>query len=225
MKKTFYSETAYFVGMIALAFGTALSTIADLGLSMIVAPAYILHLKISELLPFFSFGMAGYIFQALIILLTVLVMRKFKLSYLFSFVTAVFYGLLLDLFLFLLPITLTLLPLRILFFASGVIMCAFGVSLLFNTYISPEAYELIVKEISKGFGIKIGKVKMAYDISSLILAVILSFAFFGVWTFKGIGWGTLIIPFINGPLIGMFDKLLHKRFEFKEALQRKKADK
>lgn len=222
MKKTFYSEIAYFVGMIALALGTALSTIADLGLSMVVAPAYLLHLKISEFLPFFSFGMAEYSLQALLILLTALIMRRFKISYLFSFVTAIFYGLLLDLFLFLIPITLTLLPLRILFFAAGMIICAFGVALLFNTYIPPEAYELIVKEISKGFGLKIGNVKMSYDVASLILAVILSFAFFGLWNFKGIGWGTLITALLNGHLIGMFDKLLHKSFDFKDAIQIKK---
>lgn len=224
MKKTFYTEMAYFVGIISLAFGTALSTIADLGLSMIVAPSYLLHLKISEFLPFFSFGMAEYTFQALLILLTMLIMRKFKLSYLFSFVTAVFYGLLLDLFLFLMPITLTLLPWRIIFFAVGAVICTFGVALLFNTYIPPEAYELLVKEISQGFGLKVGKVKMTYDISSLILAVILSFSFFGLWNFKGIYWGTLITAFLNGPLIGLFDKLLHNGFDFKDAIQRKNTD-
>ena len=69
---------------------------ADFGMSMVVAPAYLLHLKLSQTLPLFSFGMAEYTLQAVIIVLLALVMRRFKLSYLFSFCTAVIYGLTLD---------------------------------------------------------------------------------------------------------------------------------
>ncbi|MBE5772279.1 MAG: hypothetical protein E7336_13050, partial [Clostridiales bacterium] len=65
MKNTFFTEAAYFLGMILLAVGTALMERADFGMSMVVAPAYILQLKISEFLPFFSFGMAEYMLQAL----------------------------------------------------------------------------------------------------------------------------------------------------------------
>ena len=46
MKKTFYSEYAYIFGILFLALGTALMEKADFGMSMVVAPAYILHLKI-----------------------------------------------------------------------------------------------------------------------------------------------------------------------------------
>ena len=87
-KKTFYSELAYVIGVLRVALGTALMTHADFGVSMIVAPAYIIHLKVSEFLPFYSFGMSGYVFEAFIILLTALAVKKFRLSYFFSFVTA-----------------------------------------------------------------------------------------------------------------------------------------
>ena len=53
-KRVFYCELAYVFGIIILAFGTSLMEKASFGLSMIVAPAYILHLKISEFLPIFS---------------------------------------------------------------------------------------------------------------------------------------------------------------------------
>lgn len=53
MKKSmFYMEVAYALGLLALAFGTAMMEKANFGLSMVVAPAYILHLKISEYLLF-----------------------------------------------------------------------------------------------------------------------------------------------------------------------------
>ena len=39
MKKTFYSELAYFIGIAVLALGTAMMEQADFGMSMVVAPA------------------------------------------------------------------------------------------------------------------------------------------------------------------------------------------
>lgn len=38
-------------------------------------------------------------------------------------------------------------------YVTGLITCAIGVSFLLHTYISPEAYELFVKEISARFNI------------------------------------------------------------------------
>ena len=96
MKKTFSSELAYAVGMVLMAVSVALTALADFGVSMVVAPAYILHLALSRSFPFFSFGMAEYILQAALIFLMSLVLKKFKISYLFSIVTAVLYGVILD---------------------------------------------------------------------------------------------------------------------------------
>ena len=56
-------------------------------------------------------------------------------------------------------------------------------SLLFHTYISPEAYELFVKEISSKFNLDISKTKTVYDCCSCIIAVAMSFLFLGFWHF------------------------------------------
>ena len=57
MKKTvFYTELAFFIGLALLAFGTSLTAYGDVGISMEVAPAYVLHLYVSQFLPWFSFG-------------------------------------------------------------------------------------------------------------------------------------------------------------------------
>ena len=86
MKKTFYSELAYVFGLLSTALGVALMAKADFGLSMVVAPAFLIYKKLSMILPWFSFGMAEYLFQGFLIVLTMIVLRKFKLSYFFSFV-------------------------------------------------------------------------------------------------------------------------------------------
>lgn len=215
-KPVFYTELAYVLGLVIMAFGAALTEKANFGMSMIVAPAYILHLKISQFLPWFTFGVAEYAFQGLLILVTTLVMRRFKLSYLFSFVTAVAYGTLLDLAMLLITgLPAQSLILRLAWYGLGIGFCAFAVSLFFHTYISPEAYELIVKELSGKFGGNINKVKTAYDCFSVVLAVAMSFLFFGLGQFRGIHWGTVVCAAVNGFLIGRFSRLLEHFFTFR----------
>lgn len=215
-KRVFYTEISYILGLVIMAFAAAFTEKANFGMSMVVAPAYILHLKISEFLPWFTFGVAEYVFQGFLIIITVIIMRKFKISYLFSFVTAVIYGTLLDGAMALISI----LPentfaIRILWYILGTVLCSFAVSLFFHTYISPEAYELIVKEIAQKFNFNINKVKTSYDCISVVLGIIMSFAFFGFGVFKGVGVGTVFCALINGFLIGRFSKLLEKYFNFK----------
>lgn len=219
-KKVFYTELSYVLGLVIMAFGAAFTEKANFGMSMVVAPAYILHLKVSELLPWFTFGVAEYVFQGFLIILTVIIMRRLKAAYLFSFVTAVIYGTLLDAAMLLIaPLPENTLVIRIFWYVIGAVFCALAVSLFFHTYISPEAYELIVKEIPQKFNCNINKVKTAYDCLSIVLSVTLSFIFFGFGTFKGIGVGTVACALFNGFFIGKFSKLLEKHFDFQDKLK------
>ena len=218
-KRLFPTELAYVLGLIILAFSTAMMEAADFGLSMVVAPAYILHLKISEFLPFFSFGMAEYFFQAILLIITSLILRRFKLSYLFSFVTAVLYGLILDCFMLLIGLIPTDgLLIRTVFYLVGMLFCAMGVSLFFRTYISPEAYELFVKEVSNNLGMDINKFKTAYDCASCLLGIALSFAFFGLWRFEGVKLGTIFCALVNGYIIGQCTKFFDRFWRFEDCL-------
>ena len=219
-KKVFYTEMAYVLGIVILALGTALMEKANFGMSMVVAPAYLLHVKISQTLPFFSFGMAEYTLQAVIIVLLALVMRRFKLSYLFSFCTAVIYGLTLDGVMMMTGgLPAASMALRIAYYFLGMLLCSIGVSLLFHTYIAPEAYELFVKEVSAKTGMDIHCFKTAYDCVSCAIGVILSFAFFGLWRFEGVKLGTVFCALINGSIIGWCTKIFEARFEFKDGLR------
>ena len=211
MKKKFYCEASYFLGLVLLAFGASLMTRADFGLSMIIAPAFI----ISEFFSFMTFGMAEYLFQAFLLILLVIFVRRFKFTYLLSFLTAVCYGLMLDGCLYLLAFLGEInIAVRIMFYLIGLFTTSLGVAFMFHTYISAEVYELFVKEVTERFGWKIGVVKTVYDCTSLVLSVVMSFAFFGFGHFKGIGIGTLICALVNGRLISTFGHILEKRYDF-----------
>jgi len=216
-RSVFYTELAYVFGLLTLAVGTALMTKGDFGVSMIVAPAYLLHLKLSQIVPFFSFGMAEYCLQVVILLLTVIAVRKFKPYYLFAIITAVLYGVVLDGAMLLVSfIPFSGIASRLVTYILGLCFSGAGVSLMFHTYITPESYELFVKEISDKFKLNITVFKTCYDCTSCVAALIMSFAFFGFGRFEGIGVGTVIVAFVNGWVIGMFTKLFERVFVFED---------
>ncbi len=202
-------EAVYVIATVTLALSVAMITSTDFGVSMIVAPAYLLHLKLG----FLSFGQAEYVVQALIFIIFCAVMRGFKIRWLFSFFTGVFYGAVLDLFRAVIPCfnpsvtppgSLSM-PVRVVCFAVGMLLTSFSVSLFFKTYFYPQTYDFFVKGISARFGLNRVKVKTAFDISCLAVAAALTFIFFG--KIRGIGVGTVIMAAINGTVIGLFGKL------------------
>jgi uncharacterized membrane protein YczE len=218
-RRVFFSELAYLLGIVALAWGTALMERADFGVSMVVAPAYLIYLKLSQTCPFFTFGMAEYTLQALLLTAMCLALRRFRISYLFSFVTAVIYGMTLDGCMVLSAyLPGTSLPARLTLYTLGLLFCAVGVSLLFHTYVAPEVYELFVKELAANRGAKLHRVKTLYDCISCAVGIALSFAFFGLGHFEGVKLGTIACALINGPLIGRCGAFLERRFKFCDRL-------
>lgn len=219
----FSNELAYVVGIIAVAFGVALMEKANFGVSMVVAPAYLLYLKLSPSYPFFTFGMAEYTLQAVLLVAMMIILRKFKLSYLFSFVTAVVYGFTLDFCMWSVKgIDAQPVWARLVMFLGGMVLCSIGISFFFHSYVSPEVYELFVKEVSHHIGMDINRFKTIYDCSSCAISIAMSFAFFGLWHFEGVKLGTVFCALVNGSMIGAVSRFLEKRFEFKDCFKLRK---
>lgn len=220
MKKTFYTELAYLFGILLLSLGAACMEAADFGVSMVVAPAYLVYLKVSAFYPFFTYGMAEYTAQAVLLLLMCLLLRRFRAYYLFSFITAVFYGLLLDANMALIALLpSSSLAARTVLYLCGLVFCALGVALVFHTYIPPEVYELFVKELAPRWHMADHRLKTIYDLVSCVAAILISFAFFGLGHFEGVKWGTVICALVDGYLIGVFSRWLEARFCFRDRLK------
>lgn len=217
-KTVFFTELCYLFGILTLSLGASMMVKADFGVSVVVSPAYLLHLKLSEIWPFFSFGVAEYVVQGTLLVLLILFVRRFHWSYLFSFVTALFYGFVLDRILALFAhFPLEQFFPRILFFIAGLILCAIGVALVLHTYLSPEVYELLIREVSGRYRWKLGIVKTIYDSTSCLVAVLLSFSFFGPFQFRGVGFGTLISALCSGALVALIGRFLEQHFAFRPA--------
>lgn len=210
MKKIRISrELVYVLSIIIMSMGVALMTKADFGVSMVVAPAYILSLKLG----FLTFGQAEYCIQLILVILMCIIIRRFRISYFFSFVTAFIYGAVLDGFICLLNlITLDDFAFRVFLCACGAVITSLSVAMFFRTYLSPCAYDQFVKVVAIRFRFNLNHFKILYDLTSLGISAIMTLSFFG--EFEGIGPATIICAFVNGVIIGLFGKAIDKHFEF-----------
>lgn len=219
------SELLWVFGIIFVALGVAICSKADLGVSMVAAPAFVVFDAIKGLWAGFSVGMTEYIIQGLMLILLCIIVKKFNWRYLLAFLVAVIYGYTLNFFLWLLsPISFNEVWLRYVMLLVGDVVTAFGVACFFKTYMPLQVYELFVAEISNVYNIHIVKVKRIFDISLLALSIILAFTLFGDVTtfdwstiyyksFHSIGIGTIITTIINSTLINFCSKFLDKVFE------------
>ena len=217
-------ELLWLFGIIFVALGVSICNKADLGVSMIAAPAFVLHEAIAPHLSFFSVGVAEYLIQGALLLLLCLVIHRFDWRYLLAFAVAVIYGYVLDLFLFLIGgIEVTGIAVRFLLLLVGDLITAFGVACFFRTYMPLEVYELFVAEISAVFRIGINKVKWGFDLSLLAISILLALLLFDVndfdWStiayksYHSIGPGTLVTTLINSPIIAMMSRLVRRFFD------------
>lgn len=209
-----HSELVYAAAILILSFAVAMLSAASFGVSMIVAPAYI----ISQRTGFLTFGQSEYLVQGVLFVVFCLLMKRVKASFFSSFVTCIIYGAVLDLWRAVVPMfnpnvtepgSMSM-PLRIVFFIVGVILTSFSVMLFFKTYLYPQVYDFFVKGVSAKYGFDRTKFKTCFDGSCLVVSCVMTLIFFK--GFVGVGVGTLIMTVINGPLIGFFDKTFDKYF-------------
>lgn len=219
------SELLWVLGFVIVAFGVAICSKADLGVSMIAAPAFIISDALSTLIQGFSVGVTEYIIQGILLAAMCIIIGRFNWRYLLAFAVAVFYGYTLDFFLWLLSdVQFNAVGLRWMMLIVGDVIIAFGVACFFRTYMPLQVHELFVAEFSDRFSFQITRVKLFFDISLLVVSIILLIALFPDarsfdWSTAyysschGIGLGTLVTTLINSPLIALMGKVIDKFFE------------
>ena len=223
MKKS--AELLWLLGILFVALGVAICSKADLGVSMIAAPAFVIYEALAPVLSGISVGVTEYVIQGLLLLLLCVVIRRFHWHYLLAFAVAVLYGYVLNLFLWLLDgIAPDAVWQRWLLLLLGDVCTAFGVACFFRTYMPLQVYELFVAEVAKRFSLNINKVKWTFDIFLLVLSATLALALFCDagsfdWStiryasYHSIGLGTLVTTAINSPVISLMGKLIDRIFE------------
>ena len=211
MKKLFTRNTVnWCLGMIICTLGLCFSTKSNLGLSMIGACPYILHVRLSQTWAWFTQGTAEYVWEAIVLAVLCLAVRRFRPKYLLSFATAVLVGFMIDGWYLLLGGNgaYATMPGRIAAFAAGMIVTACGVAFFFRTTLPQEVYEMAVTELADRYHWSKDKTKFGFDVTMLLTALALSFLLTG--TLTGIGIGTVVMTLFNAPLIAFFGRLIDR---------------
>lgn len=208
------NEAAWLLGVLLCALGVALATKANFGLSMIAAPPYIIHIFMENFFPWYSQGTSEYIWQGVLLLAMCIIVRRFRVKYLLTFVCAVIFGLAVDGFLWLLggSAAYATLAARIAAFCISEVITAVAIACYFRTDLPLPVYELVVSEIAKCYSLNMNKVKQANDLIMLALSLILAFVLNR--SFAGIGIGTIIITLVNASLIALAGKILDTYCDF-----------
>lgn len=218
------NELFYVFGMLLCALGVTLSANSGFGVSMVVAPAYVLHRYLVLLFPWFSFGVAEYALQGAIILITAAVCRRLKWKYLFGVVGVLFYGTAVDFWRLLLGTAVPeAMALRLVFAVLGAVLVSLSIAMLLRTYLPQQSYELCVQEVVARYSLPLGRVKWTYDAVSLALAVLLMLVLFGRFDTTIIGPATLVLTLVNAPMISLFGRILERFFDFSAAFPRFRA--
>lgn len=162
------------LGLAVMALGVALSIKADLGTSPISSVPYVVSLMSAM-----SVGTATILINAVLLLGEVLIMRRqFHAVQFLQLGVVIFFGWLIDLFLRALNgLTYADYGQQWLICIAGIVILGIGVSFEVTANLIPLPGEGLILSLCTVLPIKFGSMKVIVDVTLVIVAVLLSFAF------------------------------------------------
>lgn len=190
-------------GLAVMALGVALSIKAELGTSPISSVPYV-----SGLISGLSVGTTTIIVNSLFVLAQILMLRsQYEWYQLLQIPVAIVFGLMIDMFSLLMgDIVLSSYIQQWLFCAAGIIFVALGVSMEVTAELITTAGEGLVLAICQVTSFKFGNVKVAVDVTLVILAAAASLLVLG--ELAGVREGTAAAAVLVGLLTKQFVKPL-----------------
>lgn len=183
----------FLVGLLVNSLGVSLITKASLGTSPISSIPYVLSLNFK-----FTLGMFTIFFSVVLILLQLLILKKdFKLEHLLQIPISMLFGYFIDWTMILIsdfePHS------YIMKFVSLLVGCAvlgFGVYIEVIADVAMLPGESFVRVISGRWNLEFGMVKICFDVSIAVIAVVMSFIF--SHSLMGVREGTIIAALLVG---------------------------
>lgn len=199
--------TLFIISLFFSALGVAVTKSGELGVSPISSVANVLSYRFTV----FSMGTWLIIWNCILIIGQMLILRRnFKpiqllqvpLSFLFGYFTD--FGMWLVSF-----VPVESYPMRLFMVVAGIIILGFGIALAVIANVIMNSGEAFVKALADTIHQNFGNVKIAFDVSCVALAVVLSLLFFD-FTLVGTREGTFIAAFGTGLTVKFFSKRLHQ---------------
>lgn len=195
----------FLVGLFLSSLGVSFVTNANLGTSPISSIPYVLSLQFP-----FTLGEFTIVFSVFLVFLQLLILRKnFKLEHALQIPISVLFGYFIDLTMDLLDF---LNPqgylINLLYLLIGCVILGFGVYLEVVADVAMLPGESFVRAITTVCKVEFGTVKVLFDVSMSVIAVILSLLFTHKLT--GVREGTIIAALLVGFIARMFGTLHHR---------------
>ncbi len=201
----------FIISLFFAALGVAFTKHGELGVSPISSVANVLSYRFD----FLSLGTWLIIWNCILIVGQIAVLRKkFQMIQLLQVPLSFLFGWFTDLGMWI----VSFIPadsyfLRLVMVVAGTVILGFGISLSVIADVIMNSGEAFVKVISDQLHKEFGNVKIALDVSYVILAIILSLLFFNL-TVVGTREGTIISALLTGVVVKLFSKRLAEPLTF-----------
>ncbi|WP_280176702.1 DUF6198 family protein [Apilactobacillus micheneri] len=193
----------YLIGINILSIGTVLFSCANLGVSALVSIPQILSL----IFPI-TLGQATTIFFILLIIIEFILQRKFQIQIILQIVLAFVFGYIVDFY----GVTLGLNSLNLpnlfdqfIIAFLAIVFTSIGIFIMVSVQfilIPPDGLVRIISELTKK---QFGKVKFLFDLSTIVISILISLIFIG--HIEAIGIGTVAAVILVGHLINLWDNI------------------
>lgn len=205
-RRTVLRMAMYFSGVVVLALGIVIQTESGLGVASLTcfadALARISGVSLGSML---SVTYIVYVFAQLVIL-----GREFQPRILLEIGFSVMIGMFTDAFSALIPIHPTVLSERVATMLLSLCLTSFGVSLVVNMGVVPNAPDGLVQVIAEKLRRRFGDVKVVFDSIHVAAALALTLTVLG--TVGGFGPTTVISALFLGRMINVMNRLFAVRF-------------
>lgn len=204
-KEIFKRYILLVISLFFSALGVAITKHGELGVSPISSVANVLSYQFSSL----SLGTWLIIWNCILIIGQILILRKnFRLIQLLQIPLSFLFGYFTDFGVWCASfIPANNYPIRLMLVIIGVIILGFGISLSVIANVIMNSGEAFVKAISDTVNKNFGNIKIAFDISCVIIAIVLSLLFFDL-KIIGTREGTIIAAVFTGIVVKFFTKRL-----------------
>ncbi len=201
-KKLILRYIIFLVGIFLMGLGISMNVKSGLG----TTPISCVPLLLSKILPF-SFGTMAFFFSIFFIIIEWLILRKdFKKEHYSQLIVTPFFGFFIDFGMYLLRnLTLETYLEKILLLILACLLIALGIYFQVIAKVLINSAEGLVYVIAEKTKIRFGNIKIMFDSSLVVLAIIISLLAFG--KIQDIGEGTIIVALALGSLVKVYKRI------------------
>ncbi len=201
LSKVIKSYSLFVLSVFAMGLGISLVTLAYLGTTPITSPSFTLSLFIP-----ISFGMLTMLMNFVFVLLQIIILGKeFPKEQYIQLVVGPILGIAIDFWSYFVEmISQPYYWMSVLMVLTGCVIIAYSTILQLKANVVNNPAEGIVKAITIKTKKEFGTIKLYFDVSLVVIAIIISLIALG--NIQGVREGTVISAVIIGPLIRTFQK-------------------